>query len=312
MTEKTENTENTEVELDTSGEFEIEVVDDTPEEDRGRPRRPEGAEPEIPSDDDLENHSEGVKKRINKLKYEFHEERRRAEEAQRMRDEAVAFAQSQRQEVENLRKRLEQGDAALMTQAQQRLKSQLEQATHNMKQAYESGDSDAFIAANTRLAELKAEELRLSSYRPQQPQQVPQHTQQTPQQVPQRPQVQEPSPKAKAWAAENAWFGKDAEMTALAYGVHENIVRQGVAPDSDEYYNAINSAVRQRFPDKFAGSEESTPRRKPGSVVAPGGRSTAPTPRKITLTATQVSLAKKLGLTNEQYAAQLIKEQKNG
>jgi len=101
-------------------------------------------------------------------------------------------------------------------------------------------------------------------------------------------------------------------MTALAFGVHERAIREGVAPDSEAYYTHIDTAIRQRFPDKFPSSEESTPRKQPGSVVAPGGRSTAAAPRKITLTATQVSLAKKLGLTTEQYAAQIIKELKNG
>lgn len=301
------------IEVDTDdieNEFEIEVVDDTPEEDKGRPRRAEGAEPEIPTDEEVENYSEGVKKRISKLKFEFHEERRRAEEAQRLRDEAIAFAQSQRQQLEAMQRRLADGDNALVAQAQQRLKSQLEQTQFKMKQAYEAGDSDAFIAANAELAGLKAEESRLSSYRP--APQAPAQQPQMQQPKPQAPKVPEPSPKARMWASENEWFGKDPEMTALAYGVHERIINQGVAPDSDAYYTAIDSAVRQRFPDKFEAPKESTPARKPSSVVAPGGRSSASAPRKITLTATQVSLAKKLGLTPEQYAAQLIKEQKNG
>lgn len=307
----TDNTENTEVELDGIEELEIEVVDDTPAEDKGRPRRAEGAAPEVPTDEEVENYSEGVKKRISKLKFEFHEERRRAEEAQRMRDEAIAFAQSQRQQIEAMQRRLSEGDNALVAQAQQRLKSQLEQAQAKMKIAYEAGDTDAFIAANAELAGLKAEESRLSTYRPAQAQ-APAHPQ--PQLQPQQaaPKIPEPSTKARMWAADNAWFGKDEEMTALAYGVHERIVRQGVAPDSDAYYSAIDSAVRQRFPDKFEAPKESTPARKPSSVVAPGGRSSAPAPRKITLTSTQVALAKKLGVPLDVYAAQLVKEQKNG
>lgn len=299
-------------ELDDDNSIEIEVVDDTPEADKGRPRRPEGAEPEVPSDEEVENYSESVKKRISKLKFEFHEERRRAEEAQRMRDEAIAFAQAQRQQLETMQRRLADGDTALIAQAQARLKSQLDQVQSKMKMAYEAGDSDAFIAANAELAGLKAEESRLSTYRPA-PQRPAQPIQQPVQQpVQQRPQVAEPSTKAKMWASENEWFGKDEEMTALAFGVHERVIRQGVAPDSEEYYSAIDSAVRQRFPDKFAAPKESTPRRQTGSVVAPGGRSSAPASRKVTLTATQVALAKKLGLKPEQYAAQLMKEQRNG
>lgn len=304
MTDQTENT----VELDDDDSLEIEIVDDTPEQDRGRPRRPEGAAPEVPSDDEVDNYSESVKKRISKLKFEFHEERRRAEEAQRMRDEAIAFAQAQKQQLETVQRRLAEGDNALVVQAQARLKAQLEQTQAKMKQAYEAGDSDAFISANSELAGLKAEEARLSSYRPA-PQRAPQPVQQQPVQA---PKVAEPSTQAKMWASENDWFGKDEEMTALAFGVHERVIRQGVAPDSEAYYSAIDSAVRQRFPDKFGAAKESTPKRQTGSVVAPGGRSSAPASRKITLTATQVALAKKLGLKPEQYAAQLIKEQKNG
>jgi len=288
-------------------DFEIEIVDDTPADDKGRPRRPEGAAPEIPEDDDLEQYSDGVKKRISKLKYEFHEERRRADESARLRDEAVSYAQRQQEEITGYRKRLSDGDAAFVSQAQGRVKSELAQVQARMKAAYEAGDSDAFVLANTQLADIKNEEGRLASYRPPQPQQAA-----TPAPAPQRPSVPKPSPRAESWATTNDWFGKDAEMTALAFGVHERAVREGVAPDSEAYYTEIDTAMRQRFPDKFATSGESTPRKQPGSVVAPGGRSTAATPRKVTLTATQVSLAKKLGLTVEQYAAQIIKEMKNG
>ena len=304
------NTENTEVELDGVDELEIEIIDDTPEKDRARPRLPDGEAPEIPADDDIAQYSEGVQKRIKKLTFAANEERRQKEEAARLRDEAIAFAQAQRQEAEMLRAKLQQGDAALISQAQQRLQSQLAQTQAKMKMAYEAGDADAFVAANAELAGLKAEESKLSSYRPPPP---PPRQVQVPAAAPQQaPRVNPPSAKAQLWATENEWFGKDEEMTALAFGVHERVIRQGVAPDSDEYYSAINSAVRQRFPDKFAAPQESAPARKPSSVVAPGGRSSATAPRKITLTATQVALAKRLGLTNEQYAAQLIKEQKNG
>jgi hypothetical protein len=289
-------------------EFEIEIIDDTPDQDKGRPRRPEGAAPEIPEDDDLENYSEGVKKRISKLKYEFHEERRRGEEAVRLRDEAVAYAKRQHDETTSLRKRLEQGDTALLTQAQQRIKIQGEQIKARMKTAYEAGDTDAYITASSDLVDLKAEEHRVSAYKPQP---APQQAAPAPAPAP-RPQVKPPSQQAQTWATKNEWFGKDEDMTALAFGVHERVVRQGVAPDSEAYYTAIDAAVKQRFPEKFAALEESAPKRQASSVVAPAGRSTAAAPRKVTLTASQASLAKRLGLSNAQYAAQLIKEQDNG
>jgi hypothetical protein len=290
-------------------DFEIEVVDDTPEEDKGRPRRAEGTEADIPADDDLEQHSDGVRKRIQKLKYEFHEERRQKEEASRLRDEAIEFAKRQKDEADTLRARLTKGDETIISQAQQRVKSELEQAQVKLKASYEAGDSDGVVDANTKLARLAAEAARLADYRPRPTQQPAQQA------APQRPATQQPPPpsqRAQEWAGKNAWFGKDEEMTALAFGVHERVIREGVAPDSETYYTQIDTAIKQRFPEKAVGTEASTPRRQPSSVVAPGGRSTATTPRKIVLTQTQVSLARRLGLSPEQYAAQIIKEQKNG
>jgi hypothetical protein len=129
----------------------------------------------------------------------------------------------------------------------------------------------------------------------------------------QKPKVPEPDAKTKAWAAQNEWFGNDSEMTGYAFGVHESLVKQGINPQSqaDEYYNRIDDSMRQRFPDKFGGQQvEAAPVRQAGSVVAPAGRS-AKKPRRVQLTSTQVALAKRLGLSAEQYAAQLLKEASN-
>jgi len=129
----------------------------------------------------------------------------------------------------------------------------------------------------------------------------------------QKPKVPEPDAKTKAWAAQNEWFGNDSEMTGYAFGVHESLVKQGINPQSqaDEYYNRIDESMRQRFPDKFDEQQvEAAPVRQAGSVVAPAGRS-AKKPRRVQLTSTQVALAKRLGLSAEQYAAQLLKEASN-
>ena len=128
-----------------------------------------------------------------------------------------------------------------------------------------------------------------------------------------KPRVPEPDAKTKAWASENEWFGNYSEMTGYAFGVHESLVRQGINPQSqaDEYYNRIDQSMRQRFPDKFGGHQvEAAPVRQAGSVVAPAGRS-AKKSRRVQLTSTQVALAKRLGLSAEQYAAQLLKESSN-
>jgi len=285
--------------------FEIEVVDDTPEPDRGKPRRAEDAEPQVPEDDEIQSYSEGVQKRIKQLKFEYHEERRRKEEAARLQDEALRYAQQVKAENERLRRTLEEGEGVLVNQAKGRVSAELDKAKAAYKAAYESGDSDALIEAQERLTALQAEKMRYDSYRPQPRQKAaPQ-----PQYAQPQPQPPRPDEKALAWAQRNPWFEQDSEMTGYAYGLHEKLVKSGVDPRSDEYYNQIDRAVRRVFPDKFGDGqiEEVAPQRQAGNVVAPAARS-GKKPRKVQLTSTQVALAKRLGLSNEQYAAQLMKE----
>lgn len=301
---------NAQTQIEDDEDFEVEIVDDTPEQDRDKARRPDGAEPELPEDDEIASYSESVQKRIKKLKYEFHEERRAKEEAARLRDEAINFAQKEREEKVRLQRMLEEGEGVLVGQAKQRLTVQLEKAKSDFKSAYEMGDADAMAEAQTKLMELKNEEYRLNSYKP------PQRTPVQPQPAPQRPAVQQPSGKAKEWADKNSWFMRqgDEDITALAMGTHEKLVRSGVAPDTDQYYAQIDAAVRRAFPERFAeASEEVKPqRRQAGNVVAPAGRTSNQTPRKVVLTSTQVALAKRLGLTPQQYAAQILKDASNG
>jgi hypothetical protein len=285
--------------------FEIEVVDDTPEPDRGKPRRAEDADPQLPEDEEIQSYSEGVQKRIKQLKFEYHEERRRKEEAARLQEEALRYAQQVKTENDRLRKTLEEGEGVLVNQAKGRVAAELDKAKAAYKAAYELGDSDALIEAQERLNALQTEKMRYDSYRPQ-PRQA-----QTPAPEYTRPQPQPPKPDAKAvaWAQKNTWFERDSEMTGYAYGLHEKLVKSGVDPRSDEYYNQIDRAVRRVFPDKFDDGqiEEVAPQRQAGNVVAPAARS-GKKPRKVQLTSTQVALAKRLGLSNEQYAAQLMKE----
>lgn len=289
-------------------DFELEIQDDTPPEDRGKPRRPEGAEPDIPEDSELEGYSDSVKKRISKLKYEFHEERRAKEEALRIREEAVRFADQTRKEAEALRKQLSEGQTAVVSQAKARVESQLASAKAQFKQAYEAGDSDAMLEAQTKLTELSNEMFRLSNYRP-----APQPTP-APQPATSSPQVPKPPQRALEWAQNNPWFQKDTEMTGYAFGVHERLVKSGVDPNSETYYTELDTAIRSRFPDKFDGSDQEvkTQSRQAGSVVAPTARTPSKNSRKVVLTSSQVSLAKRLGLTPQQYAAQLMKDRTNG
>jgi len=291
--------------------FEIEVVDDTPEQDKGKPRRAENAEPQVPSDDEVEKYSEGVQKRIKQLKFEFHEERRLKEEAARLQDEALKYAEHIKQENDNLRKTLAEGEGVLVNQAKGRVSAEIDKAKIAYKTAYEAGDSDALIEAQEKLSALQVEKSKYDGYRPKP---APKPQEQAPEPVYEQETVQPPKPSEMGmqWAEKNTWFQNDPEMTGYAFGVHEKLIKSGVAPDTEEYYTKIDDAVRRVFPDKFDDGpiiEESAPQRQTGNVVAPAARS-GKKPRKVQLTSTQVSLAKRLGLSNEQYAAQLMKEMK--
>jgi hypothetical protein len=306
-----------EVEVD-GDEFEIEIQDDTPEQDRNRAKPEADADEPEPTDetDELEGYSERVKKRINKLKYERHEERRRKEEAERIREEAIRFAEAAKREADDLRRKLTEGQNAVIGQAKARAETQLEQAKSKYKSAYEAGDVDAMVAAQTELSTLTNELHRLTTYRPQPaPESMPSPARAPAAAPVSSPRVQEPSPRAKAWAQQNTWFQQDKAMTGFVYGVHEQLVTSGVDPESETYYTQIDAAVRSRFPEKFG---EAAPavrpqQRQTGSVVAPASRNSGATSReKVVLTASAVALAKRLGLTPEQYAAQLRKERRNG
>ena len=321
MNEAAEAIENDEVEapveetsaesVDTDSGFDIEILDDTPEEDRDKPRRAEGSEPEVPKDSEIENYGENVQKRIKQLKYEYHEERRAKEEAARLREEAVTFAQKTYEENKKLRKALEEGEGVLVEQAKSRVESELELAKKSYKEAYELGDPDKLLDAQERLNKAQYDRNQVESYKPSYREPEPEQ-QPAPQPAPQP--VRKVDPKAEEWARDNDWFNRDTEMTGYAFGVHEKLVREeGLDPsrDAEEYYRRIDESMRSRFPDKFGVEEiEEAPQRQAGSVVAPASRS-AKKPRKVQLTSTQVALAKRIGVTPEQYAAQLLKESKN-
>ena len=298
----------TDIDLDLSDDFEVEIVDDTPEQDRDKARRPDGVEPEIPEDDEIASYSESVQKRIKKLRYEFHEERRGKEEAKRLSDEAIRAAQKLHEDNLMLRRTIEEGEGVLINQAKQRLSMQLQQVKSEYTNAYEIGDANAIADAQMKMTELKNEEYRLNGMKPRKAEVEPSP-------VPQRlPQQARASTKAIDWSGSNKWFGTDRDMTAYALRVSQDVISEGVDPESNEYYNRIDDSIRRVFPEKFAGArnEDRTQRKQVSNVVAPGGRQTNGNPRKITLSSTQVSLAKRLGLTPQQYAAQLLKDSSNG
>jgi hypothetical protein len=270
----------------------IEVVDDTPEADRGRAPMKEA--PSEVTDDELAQYSDGVKKRIQHFSKGYHEERRAKEAALREREEAIRLAQQVLDENKRLQGTLGQGQQALIEQAKVVVSNELEEAKRKYKAAYEAGDTDGVVEAQEQLTSAKIKADRVNNFRApalQQQQPVVQPAQ------PARPQV---DTKAVAWQEANPWFGSDRKMTAVALTVHQDLVESGINPTSDEYYERINSEVRKTFPDAFS------PAKKKTTVVAPATRSTAP--KKIVLTQTQVNLAKRLGVPLERYARQVAEE----
>lgn len=297
-------------------EIELDIVDDIPK----QPVK----QAEKEDDEELSDYSDKVRKRINKLKYEQHEAHRQREAAEQMREEAIKFAQQLAAKNQHYESLLQRGEGALVSQIKARASLSLDQAKSLYKEAYEAGDSQKIVDAQEKLLhaqtdvrEAEKHERVLQNRRPQQTQQPVQQPVQQQQQVYQPPQ---PSSKALSWTKDNPWFGPNGNrsMTALAYGIHETLVREeGVKPDTDEYYQKIDASMRQRFPDYFEKDEDvqvtSAPaQRTPSNVVAPSNRNNGSRPRKIQLTATQVALAKRIGLTPEQYAKQVIKETSNG
>ena len=289
--------------------FEVEIVDDRPEEDSVAKRNETVTTNVEDDDDEAKNYSDKVQKRIKALKYDYHEERRAKEEASRLREEALNYAKKLQKENDELRKSLSDGENVLINQAKGRVDAELEKAKKDYKEAYESGDPDKLVDASSELARIQSEKQRVDSYVPPKPQQP--RKQETP--IPQQPQKPQVSQRALDWANENTWFNKDSKMTSYAFGVHEELVKKGVVGDSEEYYKEIDREMRKVFPDKFDDviEDEETQQSQTGNVVAPTKRS-AKKPRTVRLTSTQVNLARRLGLTKEQYAAQLMKDQGNG
>lgn len=298
-------------------EVEIEVVDDTPEEDRGRtPSEP----PKDVTDDELKDYSEKVQQRIKHFSKGYHDERRAKEQALREREALEDYTRQLMAENEKLKGNYQQSQTVLINQAKQTVAGQLNLAKRQYREAYESGDPDAIIEAQTALNDAQIRMDRLNSYKaPEQKKTEETSLQKQPDVVQQEqrtpaPQVQRDE-KAEKWREDNPWFGSDDEMTAFALGLHNKLINEGVDPRSDTYYERVNSRMRQVFPDQFDDGIDEKPESKDAKqaqVVAPVTRSTAP--KKVVLTKSQLAIAKRLGITPEQYAKQvaLLERKQNG
>ena len=281
-----------------SEEIEIEIEDDTPTEDRGRkPSKP----PKKVTDEELDNYSPTVKKRIQHLSKGYHDERRVKEAALRERNELESYARQLVDENTKLKGTVNKNQETLLNQAKQTVASELANAKRQYKDAYEMGDSDAIVNAQEALTTAKIRLDKVANFKP-----APLQKAETPVQVPEQayaPAIQRDE-QAVAWADENSWFGSDDEMTAFALGLDSKLKKEGVDPQSNTYYEKINARMRQVFPDQFDEEPENT-KRKSSNVVAPATRSTSP--RKVTLKQSQVAIAKRLGISLQDYAKQAAK-----
>ena len=280
-------------------DIEVEIVDDTPEEDKGRQPMPK----EIVDDldrDELEEYDEGVKQKLKQLKKVWHDERRAKEQLAREQEEALAVARRLYEENQKLRSAYSTGEKEYISTAQTNAQMEMDAARRAYREAYESGDTDGVIAAQEKmnLAQLKV--LRAESLKETPLQEPGDIVQQRREERPVQPQAVQPDRKAQAWQERNSWFGKDEEMTAAALGLHQKLVNSGVEVGSDEYYSTLDKTMRTRFSEHFG-----EPKAKPRTVVAPATRSTSS--NKIRLTQSQVQIAKKFGLTPEVYAREVLK-----
>ena len=289
-------------------ELEIEIEDDTPPEDRNRtPADPDKVRQLEVDVDDLDKYSKEAKDKLIKMKRVWNDERRRADNADRERQAAIDAAQRLLAENNRIKQMLNSGQEEYKTAKQDSAKAQMRAAKQAYKEAYDAGDSDKLMEAQAELtkAQMDLDKADNFSLPPLQEERFDVQTSQ------QYQPVQKTDEKLVNWQSDNPWFGQDEEMTAAALGLHEKLKRQGVQIGSESYYATLDKTMRKRFPEEFGDEEveakpkEDAPKAKPATVVAPATRSTAP--KRVRLSQSQVAIAKKLGLTPEQYVRELLK-----
>jgi len=284
-----------------ANEIEVEIEDDTPEEDRGRTPMPKELIEEL-EQDELESYDDNVKTRLKQMRKVWHDERREKETALREQKEALTFAQKLLDENKRIKNILTVGEKEYATSIQSVASMELEAAKKEYKEAFESGDSDRVLEAQQNLQSANMKVMQAQSFKLPPLQEEETSVELQKQYVSEQPNS---DPKALSWQERNTWFGKHKAMTAFALGLHEELQDNGVRLGSDEYYQTIDKTMRKRFPEAFDAEESRPAKTKSSTVVAPAVRSTGS--NKVRLKASQVQIAKKLGITPEQYARELMK-----
>ena len=282
-----------------SKEEEKEKIEVEEETDRPTPSNPNPKkETKEEKEDDLNQISESVQKRIDKLT-------RRYREAERREQAALEFARGLHKKYETSEKKLDSADEQYLKEFDARVDAQREQVRIKLKSAIEANDTDAIMQANDELTQLAVQKEKAKLQMADRAERLRQLEEQKKiqaseiqEQQKQKPVAPEPSPKAKSWAQKNTWFGNDKIMTNAAFTIHEDLVGMGVDVESEEYYNEIDKRMKENFPHKFAVQEQ---RREPVQQVASAGRQQQGR-KTVRLTKSQVAIAKKLGVPLEEYA----------
>lgn len=283
--------------------LEIEIEDDTPEEDRNKKPLPKEVAEEL-YNDELEDYSSKVKKKLLQLKKLAHDERREKESVQREQAEAVALAKRLIEENNKLKSTINSSQKNVIETAKKAVEMEMQQAEREYREAYESGDSEKVLEAQKKLNQMSIKIDKVSNFKP-----APLQEEKFEVQPAQQVQRIKTDPSAEAWKKENPWFGEDKLMTGMALALHEQLKEEGVVVSSQEYYRRIDNTMRKRFPERFEDQTEDDEKpakaTKASTVVAPATRTTQS--KRVRLTESQRTLAKKLGLTDEQYAVAKLK-----
>ena len=275
----------------TEDKIEVEEVEEPVQENK----------PEEPKENNLQDFSEGVQKRIDKLT-------RRYREAERREKAALDYAKSLQKKYSDSEKKYDTADEQYLKEFDARVDSQREQVKQKLKDAIEANDAEKIMEANDELTRLTVEKEKARikmADREQRLKTLEEQKSQKPEQEIQNTQPAEASEKAKSWAGKNTWFGNDKIMTNAAFTIHEELVGMGIDVESDEYYNEVDKRMKENFPHKFAQSETEI-QRKPVQTVASAGRKQQGR-KAVRLTKSQVAIAKKLGVPLEEYA-KFVKE----
>ena len=303
--------ENKLVPIDTSGpdatvdieEVKEEAVIEQPEENTEQETVTQESAKEEPkkSDEELEDYSKGVQSRIAKLT-------RKMREAERREQAAIDYAKAVEEKRRVLEARFEKTDADYVKKFETSISTGLEAAQKELAAAIESGDAQAQVEANKRIATLAFENAKLEQTKAGREEQQARTPVAEPQPVTQAPRMDDPinpDPRAEAWASKNSWFGTDKAMTYTAFEIHKDLTeKEGYDPNSDEYYAEVDKRIRVDFPHKF-GNTEQKQSTAPVQTVASATRSVKPGRKTVRLTSSQVAIAKKLGVPLEEYAKQL-------